>query len=222
MIRRLRLFFRLGVLVLALTIAGVVYQANRMLERHAEGGSVEGTHDAALVLGSGIESDGLIAYSGRRRVRAGADLYHAGKVSRLILSDGSRNLGSRKGAQGMADYALSLGVPRDALLLELGSTSTFENILYAQAIATEHGLTRIVLVTDDMHLTRSALLADYLGLEISGMVAADARRGLGPFTTWPAYLRETLAWWYNLYKVAAWSLLGHAGWSVEDREDIVD
>ena len=222
MIRRTRFLFRLGVLVLAITIGAVVVQANRMLDRHGEGRSVEGAHDVALVLGAGIEPDGSIPYSGRRRVRAGVELYREGKVRFILLTDGSGARASKKGAQDMADFAQSLGVPREALVLELASRSTFQNLLHSQPIIDERGLQSVILITDDVHLSRSAMLADFLDFPVSGMVAADSRRGLGPFTTWPYYLREALAWWYNLYKAAIWSALGYAGWSAEDRAEFVD
>ena len=222
MIRRVRFLLRFGLLVLAITIGAVVLQANRMLERHGEGRSVEGTHDAALVLGAGIDADGRIGYSARRRVRAGVDLYKAGKVGLIIVSDGMEAPGSPRGAHRMAEFAQSLGVPKDVVVLESAARSTFENILNTQPIVAERGLTRVVLVTDDYHLTRSQMLAHFLKFELTGSVATDSGRGGAAFTTWPNYLREALAWWYNLYKATAWTVLGYAGWSAEDRESFVD
>ena len=221
MIRWLKRLCVLGMVVFAVTFVAVVFQANHMRDTHGGGQSVVGPYDAAIILGAGIEPDGLIPYTGRRRVAIGVDLLKAGKVGRLIISDGSRKQGTRRGAEDMADYAVSLGAPREALLLERESRSTLQNLLFSRVIAREHDLKTLVLVTDSVHLTRAELLAGYLDIQLAGLAAADVRREQGVFSTWPYLTREALAWWYNLGKAAAWSGLGWLGWTPEERSKYV-
>ena len=221
MIRRLTRLAALGLVLYAITLAGVFFQGDRMIERHGDGRSVTGGHDAAIVLGAGVRRDGLITPSSKRRVAVGVTLLQAGKVSRLILSGGKGQDGSKLSAAAMADYAVSLGAPWDALLLDSRALTTFQNIHLSQAIADEHDLRSLILVTDGLHLTRAKLLAELLGMKLSGISASDIRAGHSFRTYAPYYMREALAWWYNLGKAAVWSGLGWLGWSTEERADIV-
>ncbi len=71
-------------------------------------------------------------------------------------------------------------------------------------------------MTDAFHLERARRLAAYFGRDEIGLVAV---RGLEHERwherTWHV-VREAMAWWYNLAKVAAWELLAAAG--LDDRE----
>ena len=72
----------------------------------------------------------------------------------------------------MRDYALSLGVPSEAILLDDGGLRTYDTCLRARDV---FGLTSATLVTQGWHLPRALFLCNALGVRSSG-VEADGRR----------------------------------------------
>lgn len=201
-LRRLAVF---GCTVLAATVVAVLWFSSRNLDTHGEGRGLAAPVDALIVLGGGVDGDGMPAYSTRRRVAAAVELLAAGRARALILTGGlDSHWPGAPAALLMRDYALSLGAPGAALIVEDRSRSTLENLRFAFALARERGFGRLAIVTDAFHLERARWLAAWLGRPDIGLVAVDGLRhdGLGD-RVW-SILREALAWWFNLGKVAAW------------------
>jgi uncharacterized SAM-binding protein YcdF (DUF218 family) len=125
-----------------------------------------------VVLGARVFEDGTPSAALAGRVETAVQLLRDGKTTRLVLSGGS--LGGRPTeASVMSRLALSAGAPREALLLEDQSRSTFENALRsAELLETRE----ILLVTCDFHLARAT--------------AYFRDRG---FTVWPVPSRRPLS-----------------------------
>jgi uncharacterized SAM-binding protein YcdF (DUF218 family) len=98
--------------------------------------------DCILVLGS---HDLRVAYRG-------AELYLRGFAPLLVFSGGLGNLTlgmwKEPEADQLARIAISLGVPKEAILIENKSTNTGENILFTQELFKKHGIDpqRFILV----------------------------------------------------------------------------
>lgn len=211
----------LGLAVLALTMIAVQAMSSRMLEAHRDGRDMEPV-DVIIVLGAGVDGDGVLGYSSRRRVAAAAAAYRAGNA-RFLMTTGGRGgwHPERTGAELMADHAVSLGVPREAILLEDRSRTTLENLRFGFAIAEARGLSRVALASDAMHLARARALAGWLGRPDLPLVAADGLgRELHVERAWNL-LREALAWWLNFGKVAAWETMGALGYSEAERGEVI-
>ena len=210
---------RLGALaaavVLVLTVAAVLYFSDRNLRLHGGGRSLDEPVDAVLVLGGGVDPDGVPAYSTRRRVAGAVALLEAGRARNIILSGGGGPGATM--AERMRRYAVSIGAPREVLITETRANSTFENLRFGLPQAKAHGFERLAILTDAFHLERARWLAAYFGHDDIGLVAVA---GLG-HESWLVrswiILREALAWWYNLAKVAAWEILGAAGLDAQER-----
>jgi len=121
----------------------------------------------AVVFGAGLQRDGSPSPVLFDRVATAADLYHSGKVSKLLLSGDNRFLNYNE-PQAMFEAARGLGVPADAMVLDYAGRSTYDTCYRARAI---FGLTRAVLVTQAFHLPRALYLCDALGLETEGVIA---------------------------------------------------
>jgi uncharacterized SAM-binding protein YcdF (DUF218 family) len=68
-------------------------------------------------------------------------------------------------ARAMADYLISAGIPADRVLMEDRSTTTRQNLTYSKEIMRTHDPDyRCVLVTNNFHAFRTALLARRLGV----------------------------------------------------------
>jgi vancomycin permeability regulator SanA len=122
---------------------------------------------AAIVFGAGLQRDGSATPILRDRVAAAAELYFSGKVEKLLMSGDNRFLDyNEPGA--MRAYALSLGVPGDAIVLDYAGRCTYDTCYRAKAI---FGLTDAILVTQSFHLPRTLYTCNQLGLDSIGVDA---------------------------------------------------
>ncbi|MEM8790834.1 MAG: YdcF family protein [Pseudomonadota bacterium] len=217
----LRLALVLGafaLLVQAATVVAVVIASSQMRMAHQEGASLAHPVDAAIILGGGIDPDGMLSYSSRRRVAAGVRLLADGKAELLILS-GGRGPRNRNLSQGelMRRLALSYGAAPEQLIAEERAISTFQNLLFSYPIAEGAGATNLAIVTDPFHLYRASWLSALFGRGDTALIAADGQR----YDHWlrRAYVhnREALAWWFNILKAAGWQGLGILGYSDAER-----
>ncbi|MEE3101754.1 MAG: YdcF family protein [Pseudomonadota bacterium] len=207
-------------LALALSLAGIVAGAALLRGCCVAGGpawppgtSPAPSADAALVLGGAMEPDGAMSYGARRRVPTAAGMLERGEVRGLILSGGALVPGLPPPAIAMRDYALGLGAPAEALVLETRARTTLENLAFAPALADAHGWRSLLVVSEAWHLPRAMALVRLLGLEERMAPAAT------PYRTWMwtrdmpvLYLREAAAWWWNLGRAAAWAA-GFRDWA---------
>jgi uncharacterized SAM-binding protein YcdF (DUF218 family) len=120
--------------------------------------------DAIVVLGGGILEKGTLRPTieltdeSRRRTACGADLYREGRAPTLVVSGGSAAIwgsGPRESAA-MKEWALRLGVPAEAIMMEDRSRTTYENALLSKQVLGDR--TAILLVTSANHLPRATAL----------------------------------------------------------------
>jgi uncharacterized SAM-binding protein YcdF (DUF218 family) len=106
--------------------------------------------DAAIVL-SGEESEGL-------RVRGGVDLYKAGWVRKLVLS-GTRSSFGRYETDYSSALAISLGVPKDDMLIVTHRMrNTYDEAKVLLPVLEERGLRSVIVVTSNYHTRRARML----------------------------------------------------------------
>ena len=166
--RRLRWLLRL-VLLLALWLAGVaawiVYVGNR---------DQAGPADAIVVLGAA-------AYDTRpspvftERIRHGIDLYERGYATRLVFTGGYGDGARFSESQVARTYALRAGVPEDAILIETLSRTTRQNLLRSRDLLSDHGLQRVIVVSDPLHMARALRLCRELGIDAVGSPTPSSR-----------------------------------------------
>jgi SanA protein len=124
----------------------------------------------AIVFGAGLLRDGSPTPILQDRVEKAAELYFAGKVEKLLMSGDNRfTYYNEPGA--MHNYAIKLGVPEDAIVLDYAGRRTYDTCYRAQAI---FDVKEAVLVTQSFHLPRALLTCNLLGVKAVG-VAADQR-----------------------------------------------
>ena len=136
----------------------------------------------AIVLGAGLRPDGSITPVLAERVATAADLYHAGAVETLLLSGARRPGYDEPGV--MRDYAVCLGVPREATLLDPKGFRTYETCRRAREV---FGVEQAVVVTQRFHTARSLYLCDAVGIDAVA-IAADGKKP-GSF-----FLRRRIVW----------------------------
>ena len=129
------------------------------------------TERVAIVFGAGLTRSGTPTAILRDRVQTGAQLYFAGKVEKLLMSCDNRFDGYNE-PEAMRQYALSLGVPDEAIVLDYAGRRTYDTCYRAKAI---FGLDSVLLVTQAFHLPRALFLCSALGLKAAGVEANNRR-----------------------------------------------
>jgi SanA protein len=141
----------------------------------------------AIVFGAGLWRDGSPSPVLRDRVSTAARLYFAGKVEKLLMS-GSNPTVEYNEPGAMRQYALQLGVPEEAIVLDYAGRRTYDTCYRAKAI---FGVREAILITQSFHLPRALYACNALGLPAVG-VASDERQ----------YRRRAWLYW-NLREVPA-------------------
>jgi SanA protein len=128
----------------------------------------------AIVFGALIDSDGTLSAMLADRVAMAAQLYHAGKVKVLLLT-GDNHIDSYNEPESMRKYALELGVPYDAIVLDYAGFRTYDSCYRARDI---FKVSNAILVSQAFHLDRALMICNSLGVSAVG-VAADVVRPEG-------------------------------------------
>ncbi|MBX2972356.1 MAG: YdcF family protein [Flavobacteriales bacterium] len=119
------------------------------------------------------------------RIKAAADLYHAGKVDHLLLS----------GDNGRKDYnepfdmrraLIAAGVDSTAITLDYAGFRTFDSMVRAREV---FGQERFTVISQRFHNERAVYIARRAGLDVVGYNAADVTGRSG----WRTRLREKAA-----------------------------
>jgi SanA protein len=182
----LRILFGLlivGVMVLAAgRLATARYARPRLY--HSEAVPVR---RVAIVFGAGLRRDGSPTAVLRDRVEMAAQLYFAGRVERLLFSGDNRFVEYNEPAA-MRLYALALGVPEEAIVLDYAGRRTYDTCYRARRI---FQVEQAILITQSFHLPRAILTCNRLGVDAIG-VASDLRTY--PFVSMLYWnMREVLA-----------------------------
>lgn len=136
----------------------------------------------AIVFGARVYGNGRPSAMLADRVAAGVELYHAGKVEYLLMSGAGTDQYYNE-PEAMRRYALQLGVPDEAILIDEYGLRTYDTCYRAHTV---YGIDDAVLVTQNFHLDRALLTCNVLGVESVGVFADDQR-------PW-GYSRYSLTW----------------------------
>ena len=119
------------------------------------------------------------------RVRAAAQVYHAGKASLLVLSGGGDpERWFRSEAEAMRTVLREFGVPDAAMLLEGRSRDTRENARFSAELLRERGIDRVLLVTSALHMRRALRHFAYEGIEALPVSTDHEARSVPQWQRW--------------------------------------
>lgn len=121
----------------------------------------------AVVFGAGLQKDGTPSPVLKDRVTAAVQLYQAGKVKKLLMSGDNRFVDYNEPAS-MRDYALSQGVPEEAIVLDFAGRRTYDTCYRARDI---FGLDDVLVVTQKFHLPRAIFTCSGMGMKVNGVIA---------------------------------------------------
>jgi vancomycin permeability regulator SanA len=121
----------------------------------------------AIVFGAGLWKDGTPTPVLRDRIQTAADLYFSGKVEKLLMSGDNRFVNYNE-PESMRQYALKLGVPDSAIVLDYAGRRTYDTCYRARDI---FQVDSAILVTQGFHLPRAIYLCNMLGVNGVGVPA---------------------------------------------------
>lgn len=177
-----------------------LYAANRLYQQQDAP-----SERVAVIFGAGLRRDGTPTAMLRDRVLTGAELYFSGKVEKLLMS-GDNRFADYNEPESMRQFALSVGVPDEAIVLDYAGRRTYDTCYRAKAI---FGVEKALLVTQGFHLPRALFLCNMLGMDTLGVEAAHCYWNGSPFV-WD--IREqfaTIAAFLDLYISSPLPVLGN-------------
>ena len=129
--------------------------------------------DAAVVFGAQVHDDGHISTSLRDRVTTAVALYEEGLVERLVMSGGQGTAPIHE-AVAMRDLAVELGVPEEAVLIDVGGVDTDATVRGTSAIFRREGIRRVLAVSHFYHLARVKLAYQRAGWDVQTVPAVQS------------------------------------------------
>lgn len=126
--------------------------------------------DCIIILGAGLRSNGQPSDMLEDRIKTGVEVFNTINAD-FILMSGDRAGEHYDEVGAMKQYAISLGVTEDAILLDGEGFSTYESI---SRVKEKYGFDNIVIITQKYHIYRALYIAEQYDIEAVG-VSADLR-----------------------------------------------
>lgn len=215
MFRLFRKLILFGIILYGLTVLAVAGFAAWLPERPFD--QMNKT-DVIVVLGAGMDADGTLHRSTRLRVERGVTLYKAGLAPRMHFTGGKGRIDGPSAGERMAQMAIEMGVPIEAISFEELSQSTLQNALFSVPMLRDAPSIR--LVTEGFHLPRSWLAFKWAGGYHIDLAFSERFRSQTPSSRFPGttmILREAAAVWFNLGRMVVYEAAGLAGVSDDVR-----
>ncbi len=130
-----------------------------------------GPAQAVVVLGAGLQSEGVLSQASFRSAFAGILLCREG-LAPIIVFTGPAFQYEEPEALLRAEMARRLGLKADAILTDTTARTTREEASRTSALLHPREVRRILLVTDSLHMVRARRLFERAGLQVLP-VAAD-------------------------------------------------
>jgi uncharacterized SAM-binding protein YcdF (DUF218 family) len=176
---------------------------------------------AIVVLGGGVFADGRPGPDTLARTRHGIALYEAGLAPRIHFTGGHRNPHIAGLGDGMAAVAREAGVPPAAISTENASRSTLQNALFSREALPPAGSEPLLVVSDGYHLARAWASFRWAGYDDVHVSAVTALGGGSIVARARRVARETLAWGFNVGRLAIWVGLNAAGYHRPETSDLL-
>lgn len=175
--------FLFGVLLTALLNLFVIGKAEEYILSEEEAATMDA--DCIIVLGAMVYSDDTLSDILRDRVTTAVSLYQAGASDRILMSGDNSRVGYNEGFA-MAKYAIAQGVDANNVFEDDAGFSTYETMYRARDVFQAK---KVIIVTQDFHMSRAIYLARSLGLEAYGVVTPETEYKSDNYNT----IRETAA-----------------------------
>lgn len=120
--------------------------------------------DCIIVLGAAVRGSSPSPVF-EERLRHGISLYRDGLAPRMLFTGGIGENQRHSESRVARAFAIQHGVDPAHILIEERSRTTPQNLVEALALMRQHGLNKAIIVSDPLHMRRSIMIADQIGLE---------------------------------------------------------
>ncbi len=120
--------------------------------------------DVIIVLGTAIENEKPSSVF-KERINHGIYLYNKGVAKKLMFTGGLGKGQIQTESAVAKKYALSKGIPSEAIILEEKSRSTYENFMFTKLLMDSLGLNTALIVSDPFHMKRAMTFANYFKMD---------------------------------------------------------
>lgn len=152
--------------------------------------------DAAVVFGARVYENGNLSVALRERMDTAIELYDQKLIGKLIVSGGIEEGGADE-AQAMYNYALSKGVPAEALLIDRYGDSTEKSVNNTIKLAKKYDLKKVIATSSFYHMPRIKMLYNLSNFDVYTVPTVGDVLGNG---TMASIWREIPAWWWYWLK----------------------
>ena len=121
--------------------------------------------DSIIVLGAAIVGDKPSPVF-EERINHAVNLFQHKIAPKIIFTGGLGKGEQLTESQVGAAFAVGMGVPSSAILKDMTSRTTRQNLLEAQSLIKMHNLKSAIIVSDPLHLKRAELMARDLGMSV--------------------------------------------------------
>lgn len=137
---------------------------------------LDNDYDLAIVLGGTTDvnrkpDDRLFFHKGADRVTHAVNLYHAGKVRKILFTGGNARLfeDPERDNSPIYNFYLMCGVAPEDILIESSSRNTRENALFVKEMIEANGGTgKVILITSAFHMRRAEGCFKKVGIDVTG------------------------------------------------------
>ncbi len=142
-----------------------------------------------IVLGAGVVN-GKVSKTLQNRLDASIEYYNKNKNIHIVVSGGLTRQKDTTEAAAMKKYLVEHNIPKDIIIVEDKSQSTFENYKFSKQILKQQNIKydSIVFVTNSFHIYRAKKYAEYCGFKNSHALSTKTDF----FVFVPALIREVL------------------------------
>jgi len=131
------------------------------------------------------------------RLLVAADLYHAGKIQKILVSGDNSEIAHNEPYVGEM-FLREQGVPAEEIILDYAGFRTFDTCARAKKV---FGVDSAILVTQAFHLPRAIFLCEKNGIASSGVIA-DRQKYSGKIRN---FFRENAAKIWAFFEVTLFS-----------------
>lgn len=115
--------------------------------------------DAVIALGFDVTEEGVLPNEGKSRVEAAVGAIKAGESNRAIFTGKVSHLHKyvpvKTEAEAMRDYAISIGLPEEAIVTESESKNTYQNAFLCKKILKANSCSSVLIVTSQFQVERA-------------------------------------------------------------------
>lgn len=105
------------------------------------------------------------------RIMATANLYHAGKIRKILISGDDKSLDGINETECMKDSLLARGVPESDIILDGKGYRTINSV---QRAYYDYGCRNLIVISQKFHNERALYLANHLGLDFDWVIGFNA------------------------------------------------